>query len=147
MTTTIPKMQLALESKLTPRQQELIGLILHGKTCAEAAESMGIAEKTANVHLWSAYRQLGVHSKMELANLVYGLPQRHGARKYICPTCKRPIAIHPNMRRQALTPRQEQVRKLLSSGLTHRQIAVSLKLSTYTVKAHVNAIRSLQRTR
>jgi DNA-binding NarL/FixJ family response regulator len=50
---------------LTPRQHEVLALLVAGKTNWEIAEAMGLSENTVKVHLAAIFRVLGVHSRTE----------------------------------------------------------------------------------
>ena len=50
---------------LTPRQSDVMALILQGETTAGIANSLGISPKTVEKHIESAYRALGVQSRTE----------------------------------------------------------------------------------
>ncbi len=50
---------------LTPRQHEVLGLLVAGKSNREIAEAMGLSENTVKVHLAAIYRVLGVSSRVE----------------------------------------------------------------------------------
>jgi len=50
---------------LTPRQQEVLGLLVQGKSNREIAEALGLSENTVKVHLVTIYRVLGVSSRTE----------------------------------------------------------------------------------
>ena len=58
-----------LES-LTQREREVIRLVAQGASNKAAAESLGISEKTVQVHRGSAYRKLGIHNAAEIARLL-----------------------------------------------------------------------------
>ena len=50
---------------LTPRQSDVMALILRGETTAGIANELGISPKTVEKHIESAYRALGVQSRTE----------------------------------------------------------------------------------
>jgi DNA-binding NarL/FixJ family response regulator len=52
---------------LTPRQQEVLDLLMKGKSTNGIAEAMGLAVNTVRVHLIGVYRVLGVASRLEAA--------------------------------------------------------------------------------
>ena len=51
---------------LTPRERELVQLIAEGKSTKEAAESLGISEKTAETHRANVMHKLDIHSVSEI---------------------------------------------------------------------------------
>ena len=51
---------------LTPRQKEILQLILEGLDSAEIAGQLGIAVETVRVHTKTILRKNHVHSKLEL---------------------------------------------------------------------------------
>ncbi len=53
--------------RLTPRQREVLGLLLLGRSTGEIAAHLGISEHTANDHRKAIYRAVGVASRGELA--------------------------------------------------------------------------------
>jgi DNA-binding NarL/FixJ family response regulator len=50
---------------LTPRQHEVLALLVAGKSNQEIAEAMGLSENTVKVHLAAIFRVLGVSSRTE----------------------------------------------------------------------------------
>ncbi len=52
-------------SVLTPRQRELLGLLMQGYDNRSLAEEVGISIKTVENHLTALYRALGVSSRLE----------------------------------------------------------------------------------
>jgi DNA-binding CsgD family transcriptional regulator len=52
---------------LTPRQRDVLGLLLLGRSMAQIARQFGISEHTANDHRKAIYARLGVNSRSELA--------------------------------------------------------------------------------
>ena len=57
--------------RLTPREQELLTAIAHGKSTKEAAAALGISTKTAETHRINLMRKLDVHSAGELVSYAY----------------------------------------------------------------------------
>lgn len=53
-------------SRLTPREYDVLLLLLEGFTLMETACKLGIAYSTANTHQTAIYRKLKVNSKAEL---------------------------------------------------------------------------------
>ena len=51
---------------LSPRESEILGLILQGMDEPQIASSLGIAARTVHAHLERSYRKAGVHSRSEL---------------------------------------------------------------------------------
>ena len=50
---------------LTPRQHEVLALLVQGKSNREIAEALGLSENTVKVHLAAIFRVLGVSSRTE----------------------------------------------------------------------------------
>lgn len=51
---------------LTPREQEVLGLLAEGMTSAQVAERLYISQKTADNHRANIMRKLGLHNTVEL---------------------------------------------------------------------------------
>ena len=51
---------------LTPRERELLSLLLEGLTLQQSADRMSVRYPTANTHITSIYRKLEVSSRAEL---------------------------------------------------------------------------------
>ncbi|MEC4175244.1 helix-turn-helix transcriptional regulator [Adlercreutzia sp. R21] len=51
---------------LTPREEDVLLLLVQGKNISEVAETLVIAKGTAKVHVRHIYEKLGVHSRNEL---------------------------------------------------------------------------------
>jgi ligand-binding sensor domain-containing protein/DNA-binding CsgD family transcriptional regulator len=56
--------------KISEREQEIIGLILKGKTNKDIEEELFISIKTVKSHVYNIYRKMGVKNRLELINLV-----------------------------------------------------------------------------
>lgn len=55
---------------LTPRQRQVLGQLLLGRSMTQIAGDLGISEHTANDHRKAIYRRVGVSSRSELAALL-----------------------------------------------------------------------------
>lgn len=53
-------------ASLTPRERELLSLLLEGLTLQQSADRMSVRYPTANTHITSIYRKLEVSSRAEL---------------------------------------------------------------------------------
>jgi PAS domain S-box-containing protein len=54
---------------LTPRQQQVLGLLEHGRSTAQIAEELHIERETVRNHVRHLFRALGVHSRLEAVAL------------------------------------------------------------------------------
>jgi non-specific serine/threonine protein kinase len=52
---------------LTPRERQVAALIRRGRTNRQIGRQLGIAEKTAEVHVHNIIRKLGASSRAEIA--------------------------------------------------------------------------------
>jgi len=64
----------ALRFGLTPREKEIIGLLLKGKSNREIGEELYVSPRTVEAHVYNIYRKCGVKNKMELAVKVSHTP-------------------------------------------------------------------------
>ena len=67
--------KLCLESfctrhRLTPREEDVVQLLLEGLTTSDMADRLGISLHTVRDHLKRLYRKTGVRSRSELLSLV-----------------------------------------------------------------------------
>jgi DNA-binding CsgD family transcriptional regulator len=58
---------------LTPRQAQVIALVAHGRSSADAAASLGISTRTVDKHLQSAFAALGVKTRSQAAGRAWSL--------------------------------------------------------------------------
>jgi DNA-binding NarL/FixJ family response regulator len=58
------------EPSLTPRERQVLGSVVTGRTNAQIADELGLAESTVKSHLSSAFAKLGVASRAEAAALI-----------------------------------------------------------------------------
>ena len=56
--------------RLTPREQEVLGLLVRGRTASYIAEALFISGTTAKTHIKHIYQKTGVQSKQELLDIV-----------------------------------------------------------------------------
>ena len=68
-----PVARLAQERGLNPRESEVLGLLLAGRTNAQVASELFISESTVKKHVNALYHKLGVSSRLSLTALVAGL--------------------------------------------------------------------------
>ena len=61
---------IAKRYKLTEREVEVAGLLVHGHTRAAIAKKLFVSENTVRAHVKNIYAKLGVHSKQQLIDFV-----------------------------------------------------------------------------
>ena len=57
---------------LRRREEEVVALVAQGRTVPQAADELFISRETAKTHMKHAYAKLGIHTKGELLDRVYG---------------------------------------------------------------------------
>jgi DNA-binding NarL/FixJ family response regulator len=57
----------AVRDSLSPREREILDLVVQGSTNKEMAKALFITETTVKVHLRHIYKKLGVRSRTEAA--------------------------------------------------------------------------------
>jgi len=62
--------EIAAEYKLSPRQQEVMRLLLKGRDVKYIMNKFVISKATARTHVYNLYKKLGVHSRGELTDLI-----------------------------------------------------------------------------
>lgn len=62
--------QVAAEHRLSPRQQEVMRLLLKGRDVRYIMSTFVISQATAKTHIYNLYKKLGVHSRRELLDLI-----------------------------------------------------------------------------
>lgn len=67
----------ALMAALTVRERNALGLLCEGRSNAQIAWQLGIAEKTVRNHVSNLYRKLGVRSRAEAIVLAHRHPSMH----------------------------------------------------------------------
>lgn len=66
----------ALLHKLSPRERQILDLVMTGETTKSAAMALGLSPKTIDYHRARVMRKLGVVSLIELARLMFIVKQR-----------------------------------------------------------------------
>lgn len=80
----LPKEQFFKKYKLSPREREVLSLILEGYTTREIGQKLYISEGTAKDHTLAIYSKIGVSSKQDLFNTVKEFQVSHfGYNSYI----------------------------------------------------------------
>ena len=59
--------KLAVRERLSPREQEIVHLIVGGLSNLEAGNRLGITEATVNAHLTRIFQKLALRSRAQLA--------------------------------------------------------------------------------
>jgi DNA-binding CsgD family transcriptional regulator len=54
--------------RLSPRELDVVGLLLEGHRVVSIAAELGVSEHTIRNHLKSIFRKLGIHSQAELVS-------------------------------------------------------------------------------
>jgi RNA polymerase sigma factor (sigma-70 family) len=65
-TTRMAALPETLSNRLTPREREIVQLVVEGKSSKEVAESLNISVKTAETHRSNLMRKLQLHTVSEL---------------------------------------------------------------------------------
>jgi DNA-binding NarL/FixJ family response regulator len=66
--------EVAYDYKLSPRQQEVMRLLLKGRDVKYIMSTFVISQATAKTHVYNLYRKLNVHSRRELLDLMEQTP-------------------------------------------------------------------------
>ena len=64
--------EVELPSLLSPRELEVILLILEGKSSREVADELGISKRTVYFHIANAYKKLKAHNRVEAFRIMLG---------------------------------------------------------------------------
>ncbi|MBZ0071046.1 MAG: response regulator [Thiohalobacteraceae bacterium] len=64
-------------SDLTPRENEILGLLAEGQSNKAIARNLGISDGTVKLHVKAILRKLGVHSRVEAAVIAVEQGLRH----------------------------------------------------------------------
>lgn len=114
---------------LPVRCAETLALLCSGCTDSEAADHMGVSRTTLRTHVASLFTLFGVASRGELL-----------AVPAIAACFGMPIVTVASSGRARLSARELAVARCLRAGLSQKEVAVALGLSTHTVHGYVKAI-------
>ena len=70
--------QPGLEEVLAPREREILGELLEGRTEATIARRLSISPHTVHAHIRSVYLKLRVHNRVELVRRVLSFETGNG---------------------------------------------------------------------
>lgn len=132
--------------RLTPRERQVLDLVVEGRSSKEIARSLGITRATARCHVQNMLTKLGVGSRVHAAALAAAPLLSHPTPQIPTPeiptpqipTPQIPSATHRTL--QKLTARETEVLRALAAGLDRREIAAQLYLSPHTVRTHVQRV-------
>jgi DNA-binding NarL/FixJ family response regulator len=117
-------------AQLTSKEQEVLRLIGRGLSCTQMAATLQISTHTVRKHRSNILVKLDLHSAAQLV--------AHAANSLRGPDAS-PASSDVFA---GLTPRELQVARLVTQGLTGKQIARELGISPGTVRKHRDNIAS-----
>ncbi|WP_018802288.1 LuxR C-terminal-related transcriptional regulator [Salinispora arenicola] len=79
---------------LTPREQEVFGLMVRGMSNTEIARSLTVANSTVKTHVQDILRRLGLRNRLEAVMYAHRMARRGGSSG---PMRQRPAALRPNL--------------------------------------------------
>jgi len=68
--------QLRQDFGISPRECELLEMVIKGKSRREIEDALFISYKTVKAHLYNAYRKLGIKNRVQLLNLLHNLQKK-----------------------------------------------------------------------
>lgn len=109
---------------MTPRDRQVVALLLQGCASTEIGESLGITPRTVKQHLRNIYLRMGIRQgakRIHLLNLISVSSQ------------KSPLPTE-------LSPRERQVAEATLEGMTNPEIAVRLGTSEQMIKNYLRSV-------
>lgn len=143
-TSLAPSTAARLLASLTPREREVLRLVLAGRLNKQIAADLGTVEKTVKVHRARAMRKLDVRSLLQLVRVsatlgLFVLEAEFVQGPFLTTEA---LAIRDekraafNARLATLTSREKQVLSLVLAGYLNSQIAAEMGIVEKTVKVH-----------
>ena len=111
------------ESRRAAREQQVASLVAAGLTNPQIARRTGVSVRTVGADVASVRRRLNLRSRAELA----AWAAKHAS-------------LTPQRERTGLSGRQYEVAVLVAAGMTNREIADHLQITSSTVASHVAQI-------
>lgn len=63
-TKSVPTQRSALDD-LTPRERDVLGLLVNGKSTKQIVQQLGVSQSTVRTHVQNIFAKLGVHSRLQ----------------------------------------------------------------------------------
>lgn len=120
---------------LTPRETEVLALLVQGKSNAMIARMLFIAPGTVRKHLERVYAKLGVVNRTEAAGRAFEVAGPAPGDRPAAPALDRLAQL-------GLTSRELEVLSWVAPGKTNAEIAVLLCISPETVRRHMRNVFS-----
>ncbi|HLV88385.1 MAG TPA: helix-turn-helix transcriptional regulator [Candidatus Sulfotelmatobacter sp.] len=114
--------------RLTPREQDIIELLLLGYDITEISKHLSIAPRTVKAHFGRIYLRFGIMGgikRVKLATLLLS---------------KGLIPSEPNQSPVSANERERQMIKLVAQGLNNRQMATVMGTSEHVIKNDLKSI-------
>lgn len=84
-----------LLSQLTPREREVIELVVRGATDRELARDLGISTNTINEHIMAIKRKIGAANRVSIATIYYGDTPYYVPARDEGPARESPVELDP----------------------------------------------------
>ena len=114
--------------QLTPRERDVVKLLLLGCDNTEISKSLNIAPRTVKAHFSRLYLRFGIADGIKRVKLC-----NHVAAEAI-------IRTDHGDKSFALSARKQQVVELVAQGLNNRQMAAVMGTSEYVIKNYLRSI-------
>jgi DNA-binding NarL/FixJ family response regulator len=115
-------------TRLTPREREIIELLLMGCDIREISEHLNIAPRTVKAHLGRIYLRFGIAGGVKRVKLVA---------VFLSERLTQAEQVHAPVNAQ---DRKQQVIKLVAQGLNNREMAVAMGIPEGVIKNDLKSI-------
>lgn len=124
---------------LTPRERQVLSAVAQLESTNEISHALGMSQATVRWHIGTLMKKLRVTTRAELAR---HLPE---PRDPATPATAVLLAKIPSPRNEpaatpALSGGELKVARLVAQGMTNREIAAGLFISTHTVNSHLKRV-------
>jgi DNA-binding NarL/FixJ family response regulator len=110
--------------KVTPREQQILSLLVQGCSNKEIASQLNISHRTVKQHLRMLFLRTGVSEGDKRVKLARYACEEGGAVKTLC---------------ESLNPRESQISILVWEGLTNREIGKIVGTTEQVIKNHLRS--------